>query len=453
MTVHRLVAGTSGPSGSYWRWEGKTVTDFEFVGDTPGDVIDLDSLEPGFSADPHPLYAALRRVTPVRRVRVRGLSAWLVTGYDAVRQALPHPGLSSDIRSASPAVATHPFVRSEAVIGMDRHMLRSDPPDHSRLRRLVAKAFTVRRIEALRPRARQIATELLAEVLPAGRADLIEDFALPLPAIVIMELLGLPTADRRQFVGWIEATVAPGPEQAAQALAGFVNIRDYLAAQVARRSQEPVQDDLEGRDLLGALLAARDEGDRLSQDELVSMVFLLFSAGHVTTVDLIANGALALLRNPDQLAALRADRTLLGPAIEEFLRYDGPIECVIMRFTREEDVTIGGTTIPGGGEPVLVSVASTGRDPARFADPEAFDILRAPSSHLGFGHGIHYCLGAPLARMEAQVAFTALLDHCDRLALAVDPAALTWRRSLYLRGPATLPVTFTAVPPPLSPTL
>jgi cytochrome P450 len=423
------------------------MTDAELVGDADDDVLDLDSLAPGFAEDPHPVYAVLRRVTPVRRVRVNGLSAWLVTGHDAVRQALPHPGLSSEIRSASPAVAAHPFVRSEAVIGLDRHMLRSDPPDHTRLRRLVAQAFTPRRIEALRPRARQIAEELLAEVLPLGRADLIEDFALPLPAIVIMELLGLPTADRRHFVGLLEATASPRPEDAARALAAYGTIRDYLAAQVARRSQQPVQQDVEGGDLLGALLAAREEGDRLSQDELISMVFLLFAAGHVTTVDLIGNGTVALLRNPDQLAALRADRRLLGPAIEEFLRYDGPIECVIMRFTREQGVTISGTTIPGGGEPVLISVASTGRDPTRYAEPEALDIRRAPSSSLAFGHGVHYCLGAPLARMEAHVAFTALLDHCHGLTLATAPPALTWRNSPYLRGPANLPVTFTPAPP------
>jgi cytochrome P450 len=419
----------------------------ETMGDTSGDVLDIDALQPGFSIDPHPLYASLRQLAPVQRVRVRGLAAWLVTGYDAVKQALQHPGLSSDIRSASPAVAARPFVRSEAAIGMDRHMLRSDPPDHSRLRLLVAKAFTVRRVEALRPRVRQIADDLLAEVLPAGRADLIEDFALPLPAIVIMELLGLPTADRRELVELLELTVSPKPGHGGQGLAAYVRVRDYLSGQIARRAAEPVLDDVEGGDLLGALLAVRDEGDRLGPDELLSMVFLLFGAGHVTTVDLIGNGTLALLRNPDQLAALRADRTLLGSAIEEFLRYDGPIECVIMRFTRDQDITIGGTTIPGGGEPVLLSVASTGRDPARFADPETVDISRPSSGHLAFGYGIHYCLGAPLARMEAHVAFNALLDHCDRLALAMDPAALTWRESPYLRGPANLPVTFTPRPP------
>jgi cytochrome P450 len=424
------------------------VTASKTIGDTDDDVLDLDAIAASFSADPHPLYASLRQFTPVRRVRVNGLSAWLVTGYDAVKQAMAHPGLSNDIRSASPAVATHPFVRSEAVIGLDRHMLRSDLPDHTRLRRLVAKPFTVRRIEALRPRVRQIADELLAKVLPAGKADLVHDYALQLPAIVIMELLGLPPADRGTFLHLLDGAVSAKPEQAAQALAAYVTVREYLAGQVARRSQEPPQDDLEGGDLLGALVAVRDEGDRLSQDELISMVFLLVSAGHVTTVDLIANGALALLRNPAQLAALRADRGLLSPAIEEFLRYDGPIECVIMRFTRGEPVTISGSTIPGGGEPVLLSVASTGRDPARFTDPEKFDISRPPSSHLAFGHGIHYCLGAPLARMEGQVAFSALLDHCDGLALAVDYDALPWRDSPYVRGPANLPVTFTPVPTP-----
>jgi len=410
------------------------------ISDGDDDVLDLDSIAASIAADPHPLYASLRRVTPVRRVRVYGLSAWLVAGYDAVRQGLTHPGLSNDIRSASPAVAAHPFVQSESVVGMDRHMLRSDMPDHTRLRRLVAKAFTVRRIEALRPRVRQIADELLAKVLPAGKADLIEDFALHLPAMVIMELLGLPAADRGPFVALLN------PQDLAGAAQAWAAARDYLTAQVARHSQEPLQADLDSGDLLSALVAVRDEGDRLSHDELISMAYLLISAGHVTTVDLIANGALALLRNPDQLAALRADRSLLGPATEEFLRYDPPIECVIMRFTRDEPVTISGTTIPAGGEPVLVSVASTGRDPARFTDPERLDISRPAQTHLAFGHGIHYCLGAPLARIEGQVAIDALLDHCEGLALAVDYDALTWRDNPYLRGPLNLPVTFTPVP-------
>ncbi|MFL6129228.1 MAG: cytochrome P450 [Mycobacteriales bacterium] len=324
----------------------------------------------------------------------------------------------------------------ERMMGLDRNLLRSDPPTHTRLRRLVSKAFTSGRIEQLRPRVQEMADGLAARFLPRGEAELIAEFAFPLPLMVIMELLGLPEADRDQFHQWARMTVPRGPDSLPEETAGYTAIRGYFVDLVARKTREPA-----GDDLLSALVAVRDEGQRLDEDELLGMAWLLLTAGHSTTVDLIGSGTLALLRDPGQHAALRADPSLLPAAIEEMVRYDGPIELGISRFTTEE-ITIGDVTIPGGGEVVLLAIGSADRDPDRFADPDLFQTRRTQTGHLGFGHGIHYCLGAPLARMEAGIALRVLLDHCAELSLAVDPNQVAWQVNPHLRGPAALPVRF-----------
>jgi cytochrome P450 len=310
-------------------------------------------------------------------------------------------------------------------------MLAADPPDHTRLRRLVSGAFTARRIEELRPRIDEITDDLLDAMSGRERVDLIDAFAFPLPIQVICELLGVPAADRDSFRSWSNIIVSgtasrdrlPG---AMQAMASY--IRGLLADRRAHG----------GDDLLTALIDVRDHEDRLSEDELSSMVFLLLIAGHETTVNLIGNGTLLLLSRRERWEQLRAGPALLPSAIEEFLRYEGPVETATFRVAAE-DLEIGGQAI-SAGDPVLVVLLSANRDDDRFPAPDDLRLDRAQNPHLAFGHGIHYCLGAPLARLEAQVAFRKLLSRYPDLRLAVPEEELIWRPGVLLRGLEGLPV-------------
>ncbi|MEU1474797.1 cytochrome P450 [Streptomyces sp. NPDC001668] len=378
-------------------------------------------------ADPYAVYALLREKGPVHRVPTHDAGeVWVVVGHEEARTALTDPRLRNDIRHSA-------GWQDDGGHAIGLNMLQLDPPDHTRLRRLVAREFTARRIEALRPRIRRIADELLDTVLPLGRADLVEAFAKPLPMAVICELLGVPDTDRERFGAWSGELVFPSSAEAAgaaaQAMAGY--LADLIEAK--RRTDD-------GR-LLAALVRTMDEdGDRLSPQEMLGMAFLLLVAGHETTVNLIANGTWALLRHPGQLAALRADFTLLDSAVEEMLRYEGPSQSTAHRFAAE-DVEIAGQVIPAG-DPVLVLLGAGSRDPERFADPTRFDIGRDARGHLGFGHGVHHCLGAPLARLETTVALHALLERCPDLTLDSDPDAVAWRPSM-MRGVLRLPVRWT----------
>jgi cytochrome P450 len=384
-------------------------------------IVDLTVHGEHFTADPYPVYARLRALGPLHRVRTDSGVEWLVVGYDEARAALADPRLGKDWRLLFP---------DHDPIGVDGHLLDTDPPDHTRLRRLVTREFTARRMEALRPRIQQITTELLDTMLPLGTADLIEALAFPLPITVICELLGVPDLDREAFRDWSHTIIDKGDGEAA-AIRGMSG---YLAGLIEDKRKGEPRDDL-----LSALVRASDEdGDRLSAQELVGMAFLLLVAGHETTVNLIGNGTLALLRHPGQLADLRADLGLLDGAIEEMLRYEGPLRNATYRFTREP-VEIGGLTIPAG-EPVVVALSAGNRDGNRYPRPDTFDIRRVAQGHLAFGHGIHFCLGAPLARVEAQVAFTELLTRAPELALADEP--LSWRPGPLMRGVHRLPVTF-----------
>ncbi|MFF1355660.1 cytochrome P450 [Streptomyces sp. NPDC058297] len=396
----------------------------------------LPYADPAFVADPFPLYRQLREEGPVRRaVIVGGLEAWLVTRYDDGLSALSDPRLSSDIRDASdPRLMQRlPSTERESML---RTMLRSDPPDHTRLRRLVSKAFTARRVAELRPRIQAVTDRLLDAVTPVGRADLVEDFALPLPVTVISELLGVPTTDRYDFQRWTDDMILRGPEPPDPAVvdAAWQQMRSYLTKLLETKRAQPRDD------LLSALITARDEQQQLDEDELIAMSFLLLVAGYITTVNLIGGGIAALLAHPDQLRMLRDDPALLPDAIEEFLRYDGPVNPGIARFARE-DVAIAGVAIPRGAT-VLIATAIADRDPAQFPGPDRLDVTRRDNAHLAFGHGIHYCLGAPLARLEGQVAIGTALRRLPGLTLAVPPGELRWRPG-GLRGPVHLPVTFT----------
>ncbi|MFG2303281.1 cytochrome P450 [Actinacidiphila glaucinigra] len=397
--------------------------------------VTLPFTDPAFVADPFPLYRELRQEGPVRRAVVQGeLEAWLVTRYEDGLAALTDPRLSSDVRDAADPrlMARLPTTERESMI---RTMLRADPPDHTRLRRLVSKAFTARRVAELEPRVQAIADELLDAIVPAGRADLVEDFAVPLPVTVISELLGVPVSDRFDFQRWTDDMVLQGPQppDPAKIEAAWQQMHGYLTALLDAKRAHP------GDDLLSALIATHDDEQRLDRHELISMAFLLLVAGYITTVNLIGNGIAALLTHPEQLRMLREDPELLPGAIEEFLRYDGPVNPGIARFARE-DLTIAGVAIPRGAT-VLVASAIADRDPARFADPDRLDVTRADNAHLAFGHGIHYCLGAPLARLEGRIAIGTALRRLPGLALAVPPEELRWRPRV-LRGPSRLPVTF-----------
>ncbi|MFD7441340.1 cytochrome P450 [Streptomyces sp. NPDC059909] len=396
----------------------------------------LPYADPAFVADPFPLYRQLREDSPVRRALIAGgLEAWLVTRYEDGLAALSDPRLSSDVRDASDHRLLQQLPETERD-SMLSNMLRSDPPDHTRLRRLVSKAFTARRMAELRPRIQEITDGLLDAFVPAGRADLVADFALPLPVTVISELLGVPVEDRHEFQRWTDDMIMRGAELPDPAVvnAAWQDMRAYLTKLLETKRARPADD------LLSALITARDEEQQLNEDELIAMAFLLLVAGYITTVNLIGGGIAALLAHPDQLELLRSDPELLPGAIEEFLRYDGPVSPGIARFARE-DVEIAGVTVPRGAT-VLIASAIADRDPGRFPDPDRLDITRRDNAHLAFGHGIHYCLGAPLARLEGQVAIGTALRRLPGLALAVPPGELRWRPG-GLRGPESLPVTFT----------
>ncbi|MEO3753785.1 cytochrome P450 [Streptomyces sp. B6B3] len=394
-----------------------------------GEALDLRTLGADFARDPYPVLAALRERGPVQRViTLGGFEAWLVLGYREARATLADPRLSKRWDSATEEL------RDQRNYGY--HMLVSDPPDHTRLRALVAREFTVRRTEALAPRIQRTTDRLLDAMLaaPDRRADLVTTLAFPLPITVICELLGVPELERDRFRVWSNTAVGPAPPAERRRASQAMN--EYVVGLLAAKSLAP------GDDLLSALIHSTDadvDGDQLSREELVGMVWLLLVAGHETTVNLLANGVLTLLRHPDQLAALRADWGLLDNAVEEVLRYEGPVLAPTYRFT-VEPVEIAGTVIPGGGRLVLPVLGDADRDEARFADPGRFDIRREARGHLAFGHGIHHCLGAPLARLEARIALRSLLERAPELALDADPATLDWRLGLLMRGPRRLPV-------------
>jgi cytochrome P450 len=390
--------------------------------------------DPAFTADPFPFLRTLRERGPIHRVVLaNGLEAWLVTRYEDGLAAISDPRMSSDVNDASdPRLREHP----PAAGPFPRSMLRLNPPDHTRLRHLVSRAFTPRRTAELRPRIQKIADQLLDAVTPLGRADLVTDFALPLPVTVISELLGVPADDRDGFQEWTQVMLDQrfGQPEYERLNEAWREMRSYLERLLATKRIAPEDD------LLSALITARDDEERLDEEELVAMVFLLLVAGYITTVNLIGSGMAALLAHPDQLNLLREDPRMLPNAIEEFLRYDGPVNPGMTRFPTEE-IDIAGVRIPRG-DTVVIALAIADRDPARFPDPERLDVSRDENAHLAFGHGIHYCLGAPLARLEGQIAIGTLLQRLPGIALAVPAADLQWQGG-GLRGLKHLPVTFT----------
>jgi cytochrome P450 len=389
--------------------------------------------------NPFPLFEQVRELGAVHAVTLAdGHDAWLIVRHAEARAALNDPRLSKDMQAA---LALGGGVVAEGLPGpaFARHMLVVDPPDHTRLRRLVAGAFSVRRIEELRSPVQAIVDDLLDRIAQRGPdqvVDLVASFAFPLPFTVICELLGVPSDDRGPLGRALTVLLAPTPTTAdyERAKEASDTVVAMLGALVEAKQFDP--DDA----LVSALISARDGDERLNQQELMSTIFQLIVAGHDTTASLIGNGVVALLRNPEQLARLRSDMTKIPAAVEELLRYDAPVPHATFRYAIEP-IDIGGVTIPAGAQ-VIINLASANRDADRFTDPEAMDVDRAEVRHLGFGHGIHFCLGAPLARMEGHIALGALITRFPELRLAVPDEDLHWGHGdgLVLRGLSALPV-------------
>ncbi|MEU4568933.1 cytochrome P450 [Micromonospora sp. NPDC023956] len=396
-----------------------------------------------FATDPYPTFAELRESGPVCLVKGPRFDSYLITRLDDARTALTDPRFSKDLYGPDQHYLRIFGPNSEA---LNRNMLNSDPPEHSRLRRIVSQAFAPRRIEALRPRVAEIVDTLLDRIVPHGAADLMHDFAIPLPMMVIGELLGIPEADHQRVLDWTQVIRTSGsskrPEEDRAAVQeAQLRLHHYLVGFVQAKRADPADD------IVSDLIAASDREGRLSAAELVTTTFLLLFAGHQTTADFLGNATVALLTNPDQLALLRGRPELLPEAVEELLRFDGPLPVASPRIATEE-VDYQGVRIPCGSV-VGVVINSANHDPTHFVDPDRLDITRERAPHLGFGHGVHYCLGVSLARMEAQLAIGALLRRLPdlRLAVPVDdlrrlPAASPFR------GLLELPVRFGTPPGP-----
>ncbi len=408
----------------------------------PG-IVEFASLDPGYTRNPYPIYAELREHAPVQQVVLHGLTGWMVTRYDDVRQALNDETLSHDRENANPAARSAAWLFADEAFGLQYHMLRSDTPAHSRIRRLAAPAFTPGHVAVVRNRARAIADELIDGFARAGRVELISAYAFPLPLTLIMEVLGVPSDDRAQLHRWSDILSSGSAATPAMITATLMQMRTYFADLAQSKAEPRGAGDEDGESgLLDRLVAAHVAGD-LSEDELLSGSFQLLQGGHVTTLGLIANGMLALLLEPDRIDALRADPVRIDALVDELLRFDSPMEVATIRFTTHE-TTIGEVKIPGDGQPVILALGAANRDPARFPAPDTLDLDRDAGGHLSFGAGAHACLGANLARTEARVAFQALFDRLEDLSLAVDPSELTWRPNPHLRRPEQLPITFTA---------
>ncbi|MFJ9704681.1 cytochrome P450 [Streptomyces sp. NPDC101234] len=379
----------------------------------------FDPWDPDFLADPYPAYAELRARGRVQYFEPT--NQWLVPHHADVSALLrdrrlgrtyQHRFTHEDFGRTAPPPEHEPFHTLN-----DHGMLDLEPPDHTRIRRLVSKAFTPRTVERLKPYVAKLAGELVDGLVEAGGGDLLKDVAEPLPVAVIAEMLGIPEADRAPLRPWSADICGmyelnPSEETAARAVRASVEFSEYLLQLIAERRAEP------GDDLISGLIEAHDEGDRLTEQEMISTAVLLLNAGHEATVNATVNGWYALFRNPAQLAALRADHSLVPTAIEELMRYDTPLQ-LFERWVLDE-VEIDGTTIPRGAE-IAMLFGSANHDPAVFRDPGHLDLTRGDNPHISFSAGIHYCIGAPLARIELAASMTALLDRAPTLSLATEP--------------------------------
>ena len=403
-----------------------------------GRAVKFNPFLPEFRADPYPIYDRLRSLEPVHWSFI---GAWVITRYDDAVAVLRDPRFSADMRRWGNCKDIKYREKQGELSPLGRinskWILFLDPPDHTRLQKLVSKAFTPQVVEGLRPYIQKVVNEQLDQVQNAGVMDVIADIAHPLPVIVIAEMLGMPSVDRDLLKHWSDQLVlCLEPmmslnvfEQLNQVVLEFTK---YLRSLIAQRRQSR-QDDL-----ISALIAAKEENDKLSEDELLATCILLFTAGHETTVKLISNGVLTLLRHPDQLEKLKQEPMLIQSAVEELLRYDSPVQVTFR--TAIEEVEIGNKTIQKGQQ-VFVCLGAAHRDPTQFPEPNRFDITRQKNRHLAFSYGIHACLGATLARTQAQIAINTLIQRMPDLKLYTD--TLEWQENIILRGLKALPVSFT----------
>ena len=399
----------------------------------PGSFFDEEFID-----NPYPYFEQMREKGPVVPLqKVFGRKAWLVTRYEEAVLVLKDPRFSVNWGEmfSSPMARIARRMAGSSRFDLSRSMVGVDEPDHTRLRTLVSKAFTPRFIEDLRPRIQHLADGLLDRVQGRGTMDLVNDFAYPLPINVISDMLGIPEESRDQIRIWSRAIASANtPQMRRQVqtrLDAFVDFAEQLVAEKRRNPQH---------DLISQLVQIEASGDRLSQEELLSMIMLLIFAGHETTSNLISLGMLALFDHPDQLARLKADPSLIPTAVEEMLRFSGPVTSPAPRFAQEE-VEVGGQRI-GKGDMVIVALTSANRDTQQFFQANTMDIARTANRHIAFGQGIHYCLGAPLARLEGEIAFSTMLKRMPNIHLAIARDAVEWRGGMSLRGLVTLPVAF-----------
>jgi len=391
--------------------------------------------------NPHPLYRQMRENDPVFRViDGMGQTVWFFTRYDDSVSILkdkrsiknPRKSLSVDVLQKRFGIDPNADNNNQSMWDVvNLHMLNQDPPDHTRLRGIVHKAFTPQRVRDLQPRIEQIASDLLDAMAHKSDGDLVEDFAFPLPITVIAEMLGIPVKDRDRFRKWTSAILS-GDMSSMEMIMEFVQ---YMNAMIELRHEEDTGD------ILSALVRVEDNGQTLDHMELLSMIFLLLVAGHETTVNLIANGMLDLLQHPDQFEMLRKNPDLTNQAIEEMLRYNGPVDGTTNRWASDDMEWRDGHVIKAGDVLIPLLLAAD-RDPDVFDDPETFDITRNPNPHIAFGHGIHFCLGAPLARMEGNIAISQLIDRFPNLSLNIDPAKIKRGNSLLLHTLIALPILY-----------
>ncbi len=405
----------------------------------PPGPIAFNPLLPEFVVNPHPQYHSLRVEDPVHFSKTLGV--YVLTRYADVHAALRDSRFGS--KSGNWEHYEKFFLRggsrtSPMAEMYNKWMIQLDPPDHTRLRGLVNKAFTPRVVDSMRPRITRIVDDLLDRVVRTGRIEVMSQFAFPLPILVICDMLGVPRADFEKIHAWTAALLpslspaisAAGLQQVNEVI---VEYREYFRELAGQRRREPKED------LLSALLAASEQGEKLSEEEVLATCVFLAFAGHATTAQLIGKGMLTLLENPEQLERLRRDPALLANTVEELLRYETPLQ--ILYRTTNAEVTIGDRVIPPK-QMVFLSIAAANRDPAMFADPDRFDVGRDASKQLSFAYGIHYCIGAPLARLEGQIAFAAMLRRLQDV--RIDTAGIRREPSLLLRGLNSLPLTFEA---------